>query len=422
MEKEYPKEGDLTMADLGLSLEELSNQPLEVLAREGAKLILAVALEEEVADYLGCQRYERHCGSRRGYRNGHRERQVSCGAGEIEVAMPRVSDTKETFHSQLIEAWQRRSKLLEETIPLLYIEGLSTRDFKRALSPLWGKSGLSRSSISRANKALKEAFNNWRNRDLSLERIIYLFLDGIYLGVRGNSRQKEAILVAHGINLEGKRVVLHLSLGVREGTESWKGVLNDLAERGLKPPWLIITDGNQGLLKAIDDIWPEVPRQRCAIHRIRNVLARVPKKRQDEVRKALHRIFYAACLDDARDEARQFLSRYAREFPTAVGTLTKHLEGCLTFYRFPERHWKHIRTSNVIERAFKEVKRRTKVIGRFPNETSALVMVFSVLEQERLKWQKARMRAEDIATIEEAAKALEQEPIKLEFLQEAPVA
>ncbi len=128
------------------------------------------------------------------------------------------------------------------------------------------------------------------------------------------------------------------------------------------------------------------------------------------------------CLDDARDEAKQFLSRYSREFPTACETLARHLEECLTFYRFPERHWKHIRTSNVIERAFKEVKRRTRVVGRFPNETSALVMVFSLLEGERLKWQKIGMRAEDIAWIEEASKALEQEPIKLEFLEEALVA
>jgi len=421
MKKGYHKGQELTMSELGLSLEELAGQPLELFAREGAKLLLTVALEEEVTDVLKRRPYERSEGSR-GYRNGHRERQVSCGAGEIEVAVPRVSDTREAFHSQLLEAWQRRSKLLEETIPLLYVEGLSTRDFKRALTPLWGKSGLSRSSISRANRALKEAFNNWRRRDLSLEEIIYLFLDGIYLGVRGNSRDMEAVLVAHGVTRQGKRVVLHLSLGGRESTESWKGVLNDLVERGLRRPQLLITDGNQGLLKAIKDIWPEVPRQRCAVHRIRNVLARVPKKRQDEVRKALHRIFYAACLDDARDEARQFLSRYSREFPTAVETFARHLEECLTFYRFPERHWKHIRTSNVIERAFKEVKRRTRVVGRFPNETSALVMVFSLLEEERIKWQKVGMRAEDIAWIEGASKALEQEPIKLEFLEEVLVA
>jgi len=410
------------MSELGLSLEELAGQPLELFAREGAKLLLMVGLEEEVTAALMRRPYERSQGKVVGYRNGHRNRQVSCGAGVIEIPVPRVSDTEETFRSQLLEAWQRRSKLLEETIPLLYVEGLSTRDFKRALKPLWGKSGLSRSSVSRANKILKEAFNNWRRRDLSLEDIIYLFLDGIYLGVRGNSRGKEAVLVAHGITRQGKRVVLHLSLGGRESTESWKGVLDDLVERGLRRPQLITIDGNPGLHKAVKDVWPEVPRQRCAVHRIRNVLARVPKKKQDEVRKAVTRIFYAACLDDARDEARQFLSRYSREFPTACEVLAKHLEECLTFYRFPERHWKHIRTSNVIERSFKEVKRRTRVVGRFPNETSALVMVFSLLEEERMKWQKVGMRAEDIAWIEEASRALEQEPIRLEFLEEMLVA
>jgi putative transposase len=422
MEKGYHKGQDLTMSEVGLSLEELAGQPLELIAREGAKLLLTIALEEEVTERLMRRPYERSQGKVRGYRNGHRERQVSCGAGIIEIPVPRVSDTEETFRSRLLEAWQRRSKLLEETIPLLYVEGLSTRDFKRALKPLWGKSGLSRSSVSRANKALKEAFNNWRHRDLSLEEIIYLFLDGIYLGVRGNSRNKEAVLVAHGITRQGKRVVLHLSLGGKESTESWKGALNDLVERGLRRPQLIVTDGNQGLLKAIKDIWPEAARQRCAVHRIRNVLARVPKKKQDEIRKAVTRIFYAACLDDAGDEARQFLSRYSREFPTACEVLAKHLEECLTFYRFPERHWKHIRTSNVIERSFKEVKRRTRVVGRFPNETSALVMVFSLLEEERMKWQKVGMRTEDIAWIEETSKALEQEPIRLEFLEEALVA
>ncbi|MCD6300398.1 MAG: transposase [Dehalococcoidales bacterium] len=155
---------------------------------------------------------------------------------------------------------------------------------------------------------------------------------------------------------------------------------------------------------------------------MRNVLARVPRKKQDEVRKAVHRIIYAACLDDARDEARQFLSCYSREFPTACEVLAKHLEECLTFYRFPERHWKHIRTLNVIERSFKEVKRRTGVVGHFPNETSALVMVFSLLEEERMKWQKVRMRADDIAWIEETSRALKQEPIRLEFLEETLVA
>jgi len=241
------------------------------------------------------------------------------------------------------------------------------------------------------------------------------------MGVRRSSRRKEAILVAHGIKRDGTRVVLHISLGISESTESWKSTLHDLIDRGLKPPYLIIADGNPGLLRAIDEIWPDVPRQRCTVHRIWNVLARVPRKRQTEVKKTLHRIFYAACLDDAKSEARRLLSRYSGEFPTAMGVLAKHLEESLTFYRFPERHWKYIRTGNVLERAFREVKRRTNVVGRFPAETSALMMVFGVLEEKKLKWQKVTMRAEDIDWIEEATKQLEQEPIRLDFLEKVLV-
>jgi len=174
-------------------------------------------------------------------------------------------------------------------------------------------------------------------------------------------------------------------LGGRESTESWKGVLYDLIDRGLKPPQLIISDGNPGRLRAIGDVWPEVPQQRCAVHRIRNVLARIPKKRRAEVEKAVHRIFYAASFDDAKSEAKQFFSRYSGEFPTATEILADHLEKCLAFYCFPEWHWKHIRTTNVLERSFKEVRRRTNVVERFPNETSALVMVFGTLEEERLR-------------------------------------
>ena len=180
-------------------------------------------------------------------------------------------------------------------------------------------------------------------------------------------------------------MVLHLSLGGRESADSWKSVLHDLEGRGLKPPQLIISDGNPGLLRAICDAWPELPRQRCIVHRMWNVLARVPKKRQAEVKRVLHRIFHAACLDDAQAEANHFLARYGRQFPTATEILTKHLGECLTFYRFPEHEWKNIRSTNALERAFKEVRRRTNVIGRFPAETAALAVVFGILEEEHLK-------------------------------------
>jgi transposase-like protein len=417
------------MEDVGVSLAELRGQPLELVAREGAQLLLSVAMEAEVTEFLGRLPYGRGGEVRRGYRNGRRERRVKCAAGEVRVQAPRVSDTVEPFRSGLLGAWERRSRAIEGVLPLLYVEGLSTRDFRRALRPLWGESGLSRSTISRGNGALKEAFGSeaqarrafraWRARDLSLEEVIYLFLDGIYLGVRKAGQGKEAVLVAHGITREGKRVVLHISLGGKESTESWKGVLHDLDGRGLRRPLLIISDGNPGLLRAIADVWPTAARQRCIVHRAWNVLGRVPKKRQEEVEKALHRIFYAASLEDAQEEAQRFVVRYGREFPTAVEVLGAHLQESLTFYRFPERHWKFIRTSNVLERSFREVKRRTNVIGRFPTEMAALSVVFGVLEEERLKWKGVRMKEEDIAWIEEAVKALDSQPITLEAFQAA---
>lgn len=415
MARRYHDKEGLTIAGLGISLEELQGDPLQFLAREGARLLLMVALEEEVTGFLGRGRYER--GAKRGYRNGHRERRVSCGAGEMTIPVPRLAKTEEEFRSSLLGAWQRRSQQIVEILPLLYIEGLSTRDFRRALAPLWGKSGLSRSTISRANRALKEAFQLWRQRDLSGEEIVYLFLDGFYLGVRQGSWEKEGVLVAHGIDGEGNRVVLHLSLGGRESTEAWKGVLHDLVERGLKPPQLVISDGNPGLLRAVSEVWPEVPRQRCVVHRMRNILARVPKRRHEEVKRALRSIFYAGGLGEALGAAQRFMARFKREFPTACELLEKHLAECLTFYRFPETHWRHIRTTNALERAFREVRRRTDVIGRFPDEMSALAVIFGVLEGERLRWRRVNMRTEDIVWIERAMKSLDEEPIWIELTE-----
>lgn len=289
MEGRYHRSRDLTMEGVGLSLEELRGQPLELVAREGAQLLLRVAMEAEVTEFLGRLPYVRTGDGKRGYRNGHRERRVKCAAGEVTVQAPRVSDTVEPFHSGLLRAWERRSRVMEEVFPLLYLEGLSTRDFRRALRPLWGESGLSRSTISRANGALKEGFRAWRERDLSQEEIIYLFLDGIYLGVRKAGRGKDAVLVAHGITRKGKRVVLpHQPWGQRESRLAGEGRIARPGWTWTQSPLLIISDGNPGLWRAIADVWPKVPRQRCIVHRTWNVLARVPKKRQEEVEKALH--------------------------------------------------------------------------------------------------------------------------------------
>jgi len=411
------RRNDLTSEELGFELEELFGQPLEFFAREGARVLLEVALEEEVSEFLERGRYERRADAPSGYRNGKKNRKVQCGSGEVEVRRPKVTGAEREFYSRLLQRWQRKSDALLEVIPLLYVEGLSTRDFKRALKPLWGKSGLSRSSISRANQALKESFEKWRRRDLSGEEIVYLFLDGYYLGVRMGVREKEGLLLAHGVRRDGSRVLLAVHLGGRESTESWKGVLDDLTERGLKAPRLVITDGNPGLIRALKDIWPDVPRQRCTVHKTRNVLARVPRKHREQVKRALNKIFHAASLEDALRAANEFERKYGKLFPTATEVLGKGLSDCLTFYRYPERHWKRIRTSNVLERAFREVRRRTDVVGRFPDEMSAMAVVFGVLEEDRLKWRGLRMADEENERIEAAVIHLRMEPIVVEWAE-----
>ncbi|MDI6765198.1 MAG: IS256 family transposase, partial [Thermodesulfobacteriota bacterium] len=344
-------------------------------------------------------------------------RKVQCGSGEIEIRRPKVTGACREFKSKVLTGWQRKSAQLLQVIPLLYLEGLSTRDFQRALKPLWGESGLSRSSISRANRVIKESFAEWRKRNLRDEEVIYLFLDGYYLGVRMGVREKEGLLLAYGVSKDGKRVLLGVYLGGRESTESWKGVLNDLRERGLTPPKLVITDGNPGLLRALKEIWSEVLHQRCTVHKTRNVLARVPKKHREEVKRALHRIFHAASLEDALSSANEFQRKYGKLFPTATEVLAKGLSDCLTFFRYPERHWKRIRTSNVLERAFREIRRRTDVVGRFPNEGSALSLVFGVLEEDRLKWRGLRIGKEEQAQIDAAVLQLHREPLVIEWAE-----
>ena len=395
---------------LGLELGGLRGDPIEELARLGSRLVLGSYLEAEVSVFLGAERYERS-GSRQGSRNGHRTRRVSCGVGTLEVDYPKVRETSGPFRSEVLDAWQRKSRTLLSTVPSLYVGGLSTRDFKRALAPLWRQTGLSRSTVSWANRHLQEVFQRWRRRDLSQEDVLYLFLDGHDQGGRLGVREKEAILVAHGITRKGARTLVGVYLGARESTEGWSLVLQDLTARGLRQPLLVVSDGNAGLIRAVKDTWPTAARQRCIVHRIRNVLARVPKKDHARVRRALNQIFYAPSLDEALQAARKFAATYQDLYPSAVETLGRDLADCLTFYRFPPKHWKRLRTSNGLDRCFREVRRRTRLIGRFPIEGSALALVWSVLDQDARKWRGMRMDETHLALVLAAVESLSRQPI-----------
>ena len=398
--------------------EEECRLSLGELVQEGARLMLQTALEFEVEDFLGRALYQRNKRKRRGYRNGTYRRTVKTLAGEITVNKPKVRDTDEPFHSEIIRAWQRRCDELSALIPGLYLEGLSTRDYKRAFKTFWGESGLSKSTISRLNLRLHEEFEKWRRRDLSGERMLILFLDGLYGGVRFGTSDKEAILVAHGYRKDGSRVVLGLSLGGRESTSCWSEMINDLESRGLPLPEVVNSDGNPGLIAALKSVWPDLPRQRCTQHRTRNILEKVPKSQKDVIRKDVNAIWYAEDEKHALEKAREFVEKYGRKYEAATRCLIECLPDCLTFYRFPKKYWRHMRTSNLLERTFREVRRRTKVIGRFPTEKSALAVIFGVLTIDSPKWRGLTIEPGEIEEIECASKNLRENPIELDIVLE----
>ena len=412
MKKEYRKSEKLATLSPE-QLEELLAQsagehPLDLLARFGAQAILEAALEAEIEEVLGRTHYARRGEGQQGYRNGTRQHTLTSGVGELTIQAPRVSDTAEPFHSKILPAHARILPKLTGMFPLLYIEGLSTRDFNRAFKGAFGEAGLSKSSISRANQAIHEEFGAWRKRSLAEEDIVYLFLDGVYLPIRRNSTETEGVLVAHGIRADGSRVILGVALGYRESTASCKDFLQDLLKRGLKMPQLVISDGNAGLLRAVGEAWPETAVQRCIAHRMRNVLDKTPKAHRDAVHRDLKTIFYAGTEAEARQMVAKFTEKWGHTLPSVTKCLLSAIDACLTFYRFPEAHWKRIRTSNVLERCFEEVKRRTRVVGRFPtdNEEPALALLWAVLCEQRTGWRGVKMEADLLALIRQALEAM----------------
>jgi transposase-like protein len=401
--------------------EEEESQRLSIaeLVREGARIMLETALEVELEEFLGRMRYQRGRRKRQGYRNGTSERNVQTLAGGVTIRKTKVRDTEESFESEILRAWQRRCDELSAMIPGLYLEGLSTRDFKRACGVFWGEAGLSRSTISRLNKRLHEEFAAWRQRDLSEEGLVFLYLDAHYAGVRFGTGEKEAVLVAHGIRKDGSRSVLSIQLGGRESTASWAEVLHDLDQRGLPRALLVISDGNPGLIRAVKDVWPDLPRQRCVEHRTRNILDKVPKSKREEVRKALMAIWHADHLEAAGEAAKAFVRKYGQCYEAATECLLECLSDCLTFFRFPENYWKRIRTSNPLERTFKEVRRRTRVVGRFPTEGSALAVIYGILTIEGAKWRGMKFTPTTIIELREVSEQLKADPITLDIEREA---
>lgn len=372
------------------------------LTKIGARMMLEVALEEEITAALGRDYYERRNGQM-GSRSGSKPRRIKIGCGDIDISIPKVRDAKGPFHSQILPPRVTRMDEITQIIPLLYMNGISSRKAKRAVDKLIGNKGLSHQNVLRITGKIVEEFRAWKKRDLSGTDVVYLILDGIRLGVRAGTKEKEAVLAAWAFLDDGSRELLGVSLGNQESYNAWKGFLEEMVSRGLDEPLLTVIDGCPGLNKAVGEVFPGSDIQRCTKHRTENVLDKVLKEDRDKVKESLRKIFYASTYEHAKEAVEIFKKSWGSKYKSALECLLEDIELCLTYYKYPYRHWKRIRTTNAVERSFREVRSRTRGIGRFKDEQRALTMVY--WQMKELKWYGVDM-TEEARAILKGIKAL----------------
>jgi len=367
------------------------SHPLDAFIRLGARYMLQVALEQEVSEFLGRGHYHRGKRLRDGYRNGYEPRNLKSANGILQVAIPQLRNLQEKFGSRLLKRLKSGSDVLERLVCEMYVRGLSCADVEDTFIDIFGRQIISRSGTSVITEKLATEFDAWRGRDLSNLKIIYLFLDGEYLAMRQGTNEKEGVLCAYGITRDGKKVLIHLGLGERESYNAWLSFLHDMRERGLNEPLLVTHDGNPGLKRAIREVFPKSLRQRCQVHKMRNILSKLPKNAIDEIKPLIQKVFTAKNYGEGIKKGRQLIERFKSLYPSAMKCLEKDIEECLTCLKFPLQHHRYIRTTNLLERTFGESKRRTKVVGRFPTEKSCFKLVFAALIKASASWHGLRM-------------------------------
>jgi transposase-like protein len=275
----------------------------------------------------------------------------------------------------------------------MYVRGLSTRDVGGLFGDAFGGNRLSKSTVSRVTQQLNQDFDTWRRRDLSELPIVYLFLDGQYHAARQGTNEKEGVLSAYALLEDGRPVLLHLDLGPRESYDAWLGFLQDLVARGLRDPLLVVLDGAPGLVKAVKRVWPRAYRQRCLAHKMRNVIAKLPRLMQAKMKDLVTQVFQAPSHAAAMKRGRDLVAKFKDRYPAAMECLERDLEECVIYLRFPEAHHRRIRTTNRLERLNGESRRRTKVIPRFPTERSCLTLLYASLMTASKLWRGIPMTA-----------------------------
>src|SRR5512133_2983166 len=401
---------------------------LEDVARLSVRLVLQTALEAEVAEFLGRARYERRDDTDRpGSRNGHQPPMtVKTTMGAVQLQRPKLRGTDQAFCSRLFGAGVTRTNALESLVISGWVRGLSDRDIEATLAEVLGpEAALSKSTVSRICAAIGAEFAAWRTRDLSGVRLDYLFLDASHFKMHPGA-PAEPVLAAWGIDVDGKPVFVGLAPAASESTDAWDDFLADLKERGLRAPLLGISDGAPGLTGAFDRAFPNSLRQRCLVHRARNTLAKVSVHDQDEVKADFWAIFDvgdAAPGDQAvavaRQQAAAFAATWQRRYLSAVACVTDDLASLTVHLRFPAEHWRRLRHSNFIERTFGETRRRTKVIGRLPGETTCLSLVWAVLDRASRGWRGFTVTPNGLRLLQDLRRQLLHPPIPEEVIDQA---
>ena len=378
-----------------ISLNSPATDMLTELLSLGARKLLAMAIEVEVEAHAELYSDLEVDGKKAVVRNGYLpERNIQTGLGEIPVKVPKTRDRSGSgikFTSQLIPPYLKRTNTVEGFIPWLYLKGISTGDMRPALEALLGEgaSGLSANTVTRLKQSWEQDYNDWRQRDLSKRRYVYVWADGIYCNVRMDD--KLCLLVIMGSDETGRKEVLAVVDGYRESEASWTEVLEQLTDQGLTvPPKLAIGDGALGFWKAALKKWPTTAHQRCWVHKTANVLNKVPKAMQPKIKEALQDIWMAETREAAYIAFDNCIRRFEAKYPKAMACLEKDKEQMLAFYDFPAAHWTHIRTTNPIESVFATVRQRTSRIKSCGSRKTTLAMAYKLITTAEKKWHRLK--------------------------------
>jgi putative transposase len=404
---------------------------LEDVARLSVRLMMQTAIEAEVDEFLGRARYQRRDDEDRpGSRNGHQpSTAVKTTLGPVELQRPKLRGTDEAFCSRLFGAGVTRTNALESLVISGWVRGLSDRDIEAALGEVLGpEAALSKSTVSRICQRIRDEFEAWRTRDLSGVRLDYLFLDGSHFKMHPGA-PAEPVLAAWGIDTDGRPVFVGLVPAASESTDAWDDFLADLKHRGLRPPLLGISDGAPGLTGGFDRAFPTSLRQRCLVHRARNALAKVSAHDQAEVKADFWTIFDVGdtepgdqAVSVAHRQAAAFAAKWKARYPSAVACVTDDLVSLTVHLRFPTEHWRRIRHSNFIERTFGETRRRVKVIGRLPGESSCQSLVWAVLDRASRGWRGLTMTPKALRLLQDLRRQLLHPPTVEEVTTDAVTA